>query len=139
MGMPPVLMVASGAIVGVLGLLHLVFTFRGEQLRPRDPALVIAMREVQPGITTQTNVWNMWLGFNASHSLGAMLFGLVYGYLALAHGDVLFSSVFLQVVGFAMLAGLAELARRYWFIVPLTGISLSLLLYVASLALSWSV
>jgi hypothetical protein len=44
-------------------------------------------------------------GFNASHSMGAMLFVLVFGFLALAHGQLLFQSPFLLVVGLAMLGG----------------------------------
>src|SRR5438046_6957052 len=30
-------------------------------------------------------MWRAWVGFNASHSMGAMLFGLVFAFLALAH------------------------------------------------------
>jgi hypothetical protein len=39
------------------------------------------------------------VGFNASHSMGLILFGLVFGYLALAHRQLLFQSPFLLVVG----------------------------------------
>ena len=47
-------------------------------------------------------------------ALGAMLFGLVFGFLALAHGQLLFLSPFLLVVGLAMLGGLVVLAKAYW-------------------------
>lgn len=136
--LPAVLMAASAFIVGALGLAHLVFTFFGPRLRPRDPALVEAMDRVHPGITRQTTIWKMWIGFNASHSLGAILFGLVYGYLALARGDVLFGSTFLLATGLATLSAFALLARRYWFTTPFLGVSLSLLLYLAAAALSRS-
>jgi len=39
-------------------------------------------------------MWKAWIGFNASHSLGAVLFGQVYGYLVLAHAPMLLSSPF---------------------------------------------
>jgi len=39
------------------------------------------------------------VGFNASHSMGFILFGLVFGFLALAHGQLLFQSPFLLIVG----------------------------------------
>jgi hypothetical protein len=70
--------------------------------------------------------------------MGAMLFGLIYGYLALAHGDLLFESVFLQAAGFVMLGMYVVLAKRYWFITPLLGTTLSLVCYSASLALAWA-
>jgi uncharacterized membrane protein len=81
-------------------------------------------------------MWRTWVGLNASHSMGAMLFGLVFGFLALAHGQLLFQSPFLLMVGLAMLVGLAVLGKVYWFSVPFTGISISLACYVASIVLS---
>jgi hypothetical protein len=55
-----------------------------------------------PPITKETTMWRCWVGFNASHSIGLILFGLVFGFLALAHGQLLFQSPFLLVVGLAM-------------------------------------
>ena len=80
-------------------------------------------------------MWRAWVGFNASHSMGAMLFGLVFGFLALAHGELLFRSRFLGV-GLAMLGGFVVVGKVYWFSAPLTGISISLACYVAGIALS---
>jgi hypothetical protein len=56
------------------------------------------------------------MGFNASHSMGLILFGLIYGYLALAHGQLLFRSPFLLVVGLAMLCGLVALCKVYFLV-----------------------
>jgi hypothetical protein len=58
-----------------------------------------------------------------------MLFGAVYGHLALAQPDALARSPFLLAVGAALLLAYAWLARRYWFSVPFRGILLALLLY----------
>jgi hypothetical protein len=85
-------------------------------------------------ITRETTVWKAWIGFNASHSLGAMLFGAVYADLALAHPAVLWSSPVLLASGGALLAAFAWLARRYWFSVPFRGVVLALLLYLAGVA-----
>jgi hypothetical protein len=134
---PNIVMTVSVSIIGLLGLVHFILTLRGPKLVPRDPSLKAAMKEVAPVITTQTNIWQMWIGFNLSHSMGAMLFGLVYGYLALAHGDLLFESLFLQGVGFAMLAGFVALAKLYWFITPLLGSAVALVLYTISVVLAW--
>ena len=81
-------------------------------------------------------MWRCWVGFNATHSLALLLFGLVFGFLALAHGEVLFHSPFLLVVGLAMLAGLVVLCKLFFFRVPLIGVSIALVCYVASVAIS---
>jgi hypothetical protein len=87
-------------------------------------------------MTNETTMWRCWVGFNASHSLGLILFGLVFGYLALAHGQLLFRSPFLLVVGLAMLGGVVVLCKVYFFSWPLRGVSIALACYVASVALS---
>jgi hypothetical protein len=42
---------------------------------------------------------------NTSDSMDLMLSGLIYGYLALAHSEVLLQSIFLQALGLATLGG----------------------------------
>jgi hypothetical protein len=98
-------MVLSASIIFTLGVVHLVYTFWGPTLTPRDPALQISMSQISPVITKETTMWRCWVGFNASHSMGLILFGLVFGFLALARGKLLFQSPFLLVVGLAMLGG----------------------------------
>ena len=120
----------------MLGVSHLVFTFWGPMLTPSDPALQISMSQIAPVITNETTMWRCWVGFNASHSLGLILFGLVFGYLALAHGQLLFRSPFLLIVGLAMLGGFVVLSKVYFFSAPLRDISISLACYVASIVLS---
>ena len=100
-----ILMVLSASIVFALGVIHLIYTFWGPNLTPRDPALQVSMSQIAPVITRETTMWRCWVGFNASHSMGLILFGLVFGFLALAHGQLLFQSPFLLVVGLAMLGG----------------------------------
>ena len=128
-----VLMTASATIFLILGTIHLIYTFHGPKLTPRDSTLQSRMAEVHPVLTRETTMWKAWVGFNASHSLGAMLFGLVYGYLAIVHAPVLFHSPFLLAVGLAMQSSFAVLAKSYWFRIPFTGICLSLACYVASI------
>jgi len=131
-----ILMVLSASIVLTLGVFHLVYTFWGPSLTPRDPALQISMSQSSPIMTKETTMWRCWVGFNASHSLGLILFGLVFGYLALAHSQLLFKSPFLLVVGLAMLGGIVVLCKVYFFSAPFMGMSISLAFYVASIALS---
>lgn len=86
------LIALSAAILLVLGLLHLLYTFHGVKLHPRDADLQARMRAVSPVITRETTRWKTWIGFNASHSFGAILFGTVYGYLARVQRAFLFRS-----------------------------------------------
>jgi len=129
---------ASAAIILLLGLIHLLYTFRGKKLHPRDAQLEQRLREVSPIITRETTMWNAWVGFNASHSFGTILFGLIYGYLSFAHDAFLFRAPFLLLVGLLLLAGYVFLGKRYWFSVPYRGIVLATVLYVAALIIRWA-
>jgi hypothetical protein len=134
----PSLVAASAAILLLLGLVHLLYTFHGTRLHPRDPALTTRLKEVSPVISRETTMWRAWIGFNASHSYGAILFGLVYGYLALVHSAFLFASTFLLALGAVLLAGYVVLGKLYWFSVPFRGIVLATGLYVAGLLVRWA-
>jgi hypothetical protein len=127
------LIAASAAIILLLGIVHLVYTFFGKRLQPRDANLIVQMQAATLTLTRQTTIWRAWVGFNASHSFGAISFGLIYGFLALAHPDLLLRSPFLLVLGMLLLAGYVILAWRYWFKIPFRGIVLSTSLYVAAL------
>jgi len=112
-----ILMVLSASIILTLGAVHLIYTFWGPNLTPREPTLQISMSQVSPVITKETTMWRCWVGFNA-------------------HDQLLFRSPFLLVIGLAMLGGYVVLSKVYFFSVPLTGVSISLACYVASIVLS---
>ena len=128
------LIAASAAVIFLLGLAHLLFTFATNKFSPRDAVLEEQMKRVSPVLTRETTMWKAWIGFNASHSMGALLFGAVYGYLALFQMALLSLPGFFAVLGLVYLLGYFVLGRRYWFSVPFRGIALSLALYVAGLA-----
>ena len=126
------LFVASAAIVLALGLVHLLYTFRGNNLEPRDAALLRSMKETPLVLTRRTTLWRAWVGFNATHSLGLILFALVYGYLALAAPRLLFGAGFLGVVGLAALLGYTFVAHRCFFRTPYRGILIATVLYIVA-------
>jgi hypothetical protein len=127
----------SAAVVGVLGALHLTYTFSGKKLRPRDTHLERQMQLVSPEISRYTTMWQAWVGFNASHSLGALLFALVFGWFGLAQPELFFHSPFIIAVGFFALVGYVLLAKEYWFWIPLTGVSIALVLYCWAVLAAW--
>lgn len=130
------LMASSAAILLTLGSIHLAYTVWGDSFAPRDPALLASMSRISPVLTSETTMWRCWVGFNITHSMGLILFSLIYGYLALARDQILFRSPFLLIVGLVMLAGLTVVCRLYFFRAPLVGVGVSLLLYIASIAFS---
>ena len=131
-----ILIAASAAVLGTFGSLHLLYTYHGNKLEPRDPAVREAMQRTSPVITKQTSVWRATKGFNASHSLGIIAFALVYGYLALWRSDVLGGSLFLLALGMVVLLAYLALARRYFFSIPFRGVALASALYAIGWALS---
>lgn len=134
----PWLMAASAGVLFVFGCMHLLFTFHGPRFDPRDPQLKVLMQQVAPVISRDMTMWQAWIGFNASHSYGAMLYGAVYGYLAVWHPDFLFQSWFLLALGVVLLAGLVFLGKVYWFSTPFAGILVASALYLGGLVLRFA-
>lgn len=125
-------MLAGASIFAALGTLHLAYTFLTDKFLPRDAALLQAMKNTSPVLTRQTTMWDAWVGFNGSHSLGAILLGVVYAILAISHMDVLATSrVFLPV---AVVTGVAYvwLAHTYWFRIPFAGVSIATACFAAA-------
>lgn len=125
------LVAAAAVVVGTLGALHLFFTFKGRRFEPHDAALLQRLQEVSPRISRETTLWRAGLGFHASHSLGALLWALVFADLALAHGSLFFKAPVLLGLGAAWLLAMLVLAWRYWFRVPLIGLASATVLYAA--------
>lgn len=72
LGLSRCLMLASSAVMLLLGSAHLLMTFFSHEFSPRDTA---------PRLSSQISMWNAWVGFNASHSsplLGITLASLLY-------------------------------------------------------------
>lgn len=127
------LMSLSSGIVLLFGAMHLLYTFSGPKLLPRDPAVRAAMEQTSPVITRETTIWHAWLGFNATHGIALILFGLVFGFLGMWESKLLFGSAYLLVVGFLVLAAFLVLSRLYFFSVPLLGCAVAMVFYVASI------
>jgi hypothetical protein len=127
-----ILLIVGAAIFGLLGTAHLGYTFFTDKFHTRDSAVGEAMKNTSPVLTGRTTVWRAWIGFNASHSLGAMTFAVFYLMLATQHMAVIRSAP-----GFAWLAtinGLAylALAKAYWFRTPFIGILIATICFLAA-------
>jgi hypothetical protein len=120
----------------LLGIAHAVHTPRRPTdrrgLSPADPRLTEAMTRSRVLLTGRTDLWRAWVGFNLSHSLGAVLFGLLVvlvGRTTASFGCN--AGVFLPLAVAVSLAYLG-LGVAYWFRTPIVGIALSVLLFSAA-------
>ncbi len=109
----------------LLGVVHGVYTWiertRPFRLAPRNADVREAMMSTQLKFHPKTNLWRAWLGFNFSHSLGAVVFGLIYLILATSDFDVIIENTVLLWLPLIVSGLFVLLAWRYWFILPLIG------------------
>ena len=133
------LFLAGSAPFIVLGAAHAFATPRNpgrpKGLSPADPRLGEAMAKTALVLTRRTDMWRAWVGFNLSHSLGAVLFGVLV--LLVGRSEVVFDvegRVFLPLAVLVS-TGYLALAVRFWFRTPILGCALSVLLFWVSWAL----
>jgi len=134
--MAEILMILGVSILGILGSVHLIFTFFSRNFEARDPALTEAMKQGAPVISDETTVWKAWIGFNASHSLGGIFLAALYIPLILFHFEIIENSLWFSSVPLAASLVYVFLAKKYWFNVPFYGISLASLCFAAALFLN---
>lgn len=128
----------GGAIFVVLGFIHALYTLLDtlspRRIVPADLALIEAMKANPVRLARGgTDMWNAWVGFNLSHSIGAMLFGGVCIYLGvMTEAYIVPANLVLLPV---LVGGLyLALAARYWFRVPLAACALAFASFVAAWA-----
>ena len=115
----------AGAIYGLLGALHAVYTLADirspRRIVPDDPAVITAMQTSKIRITRgESTVWQGWIGFNLSHSLGALMLSAACFIVAATLRRFAFSPWVLLVLA-AISAVYPLLAAQYWFRIPILG------------------
>jgi len=117
-----VFFLVGAALFGVLGVAHGVLTLQDLRMprsfTPTDENLRRAMAEITLRLAPRTTMWNAWVGFNLSHSLGLLVFGTVFGALALRDFGMVAESLFLRLGAVVVGVIYALLALRFWFWVP---------------------
>jgi hypothetical protein len=126
------LILLGAGIYGLLATTHLIYTFFTDKFDARDPRVIEAMKATYPVLTRRTTMWNAWIGFNGSHSLGGMLLSAVYLLLGFRHMDLLRSSPSFLIVAVLFSLGYLVLAIRYWFRTPLAGIAMATACFLAA-------
>ena len=123
-------------IITVLGTIHLFYTFFTNKFSSRNEKMVEEMRKSYPILTKETTIWNAWIGFNASHSAGAIFIGIINIYLAYNFFTLLQTSIFFFAFNIVTVAFYLWLAKKYWFKIPFVGITITLICFILSAILS---
>jgi len=133
------LFVAGALPYFLLGMLHALATPRGVEeargLSPRDPAIRAAMQAESLVMTRRTSLWSAWVGFNFSHSLGAVLFGAVVVLLGRSSASLAPQAHVFMPLAILTSSSYLFLAGRYWFRTPIVGIAVSTACFVSAYAL----
>ena len=133
--MAQILLIIGASIFGVLGTTHLMYTFFTNKFEAHDSSVTEAMKGTSPILTKETSVWEAWVGFNASHSLGAMLVAAVYIPLTMSYFNVIQQSVWFSILPTLVGLSYLVLAKKYWFRIPFFGVLISTLCFVGAAVL----
>jgi hypothetical protein len=126
--MAQILLTFAGTLILLMGSGHFALTLRDvwkpSAFTPADDSVRLAMQRSQLRFNSRINLWDSWLGFNLSHSMGAMMFGGALLFAALAHLDAFLHSPLLQMAALLIPAVYLAVALRFWFWGPVLGISI---------------
>lgn len=119
----------AGAIYGLLGALHALYTFLDmrdpRRIVPDDPAVITSMQASKIRLTRgESTMWQGWVGFNLSHSLGALLFAAACFIVAACLRRFAFSPWVLLALA-CVSALYLLLAAQYWFRIPIVGTAIA--------------
>ena len=115
----------------LLGTMHLLYTFFTNKFSARNAEVDAMMKTNFPVLTNKTSIWKAWIGFNGSHSSGAMYIGLINFIVAVWYVDLLQKPAFL-ILNILTAFFYLWLAKKYWFSTPLRGILISWCCFVAA-------
>lgn len=122
----------------VLGLLHALATPLATSdrkgLAPADPSLAEAMARGRLRLTKRVDLWSGWVGFNLSHSLGAVAFGAFVLVVGRSADSYAAQAAFCGPLAVAVSGAFLALGLRYWFRTPIAGCAVAF----ACFALAWA-
>jgi hypothetical protein len=131
------LFLAGGLPFVVLGLLHAratpLATADRKGLSPADPALAEAMARGRVLMTRRVDLWSGWVGFNLSHSLGAVAFGAFVLLLGRSAESFAGQAAYAVPLAAAVSGAFLAIGVRYWFRTPIVGCAFAF----GCFALSW--
>jgi hypothetical protein len=136
--MSAILLILGGAVFGVLGVLHTIYTLldlrNPRRLVPADPSVAHAMAHSALRLSGgRTDMWRAWIGFNFSHSLGLLIVAALAVWAGSRPNTLPVGIVpALTLIGCAYLV----LCLLYWFRTPAIGIAIGTGCFAAAWVLS---
>jgi len=126
-----ILPITGSSIFVLLGLAHVYYTLFTNKFNAKDAAVTEGMKNTHPLLTRQTTMWNAWIGFNGSHSLGAIFFGLFNIILYTQAYNFISTSIYLQGLNIIVCLCYLLLGLKYWFKTPVAGIAVATVCFIA--------
>ena len=132
------LLILGGAVFGVLGTIHAIYTFldltNPRRLAPVDPSIAKAMANSALRLSGgRTDMWRAWIGFNFSHSLGVLIVAALAVWTGLRTNTLPVGMLpALTLIGCVYLV----LALLYWFRTPAIGVAIGIGCFAAAWLLS---
>jgi hypothetical protein len=139
--MARLLVVIGATIFLAMGTLHGLLTLRDlstpKAFTPKDASVRHAMQAAKLAFNPRVAIWQAWLGFNLSHSLGLVVFGA--GLLALGwfHFEVFSGNLVVQALTLLVAGAYFVLSVQFWFWGPALGSGAALLGFLISAYLCW--
>jgi hypothetical protein len=103
-------------------------------LTPSEPALIESMEKSAVLLTRRTDMWLAWIGFNLSHSLGAVAFGLFVVVVGRSAESFASQAAFCVPLATLVAATYVAIGLRYWFRDPNLGLSIALACFIGAWA-----
>lgn len=115
------------------------FTPNDDRVRPRVQGTGIRFRALFPGNPDRPSMWSAWLGFNVSHGMGLVAFGLVLLLLAASDFHKVTDTGGLMPVTVAISALYLATSLRFWFYAPTVLVAIATACFATAWALTLGV
>ncbi len=140
--MSQILIIFASSIFLFLGGGHGILTLMDfknpKSFTPRDPELRKAMQQSSIRLHPSINLWDAWMGFNLTHSLGIVLFGAAYLYVGVFEPIVFAQSLLLQSCAVIVSAIYLILSIKFFFSKPVIGSAIGLTCFVLAAGIAYA-
>jgi hypothetical protein len=140
--MAQILIVVAAYVFLLMGVAHGALTLRDlkkpRAFTPRDASLRLVMQQSSIALHPTINLWNAWLGFSMTHSLGLALFGGAFLYVGVFDPYAFESSWLLQAVAVLVSAIYLAVSIKFFFSKPAVGSAIGLAGFLLATALAYA-
>lgn len=140
--MSQILIIVAASVFLLMGGGHGILTLKDlknpKAFTPRDPELRKAMQQSSIGFHPTINLWDAWIGFNLTHSLGLILFGAAFLHVGVFEPLAFAQSPLLQTCAVVVSAIYLVLSLKFFFSKPVIGSAMGLVCFAIAAALAYA-